>query len=73
MTFPHFSLLLGTAAFFYLAYRQFYLRQNVNQLERRGKLTSDAAARIRKKPMRLIGWICITAGVMFGILAFFGS
>jgi len=70
MTFTHFGLLLGAAVFVYLGYQQFYLRQNVDQLERQGRLTSEAAARIRKKPMRLIGCVCITAAVMFAILAF---
>jgi hypothetical protein len=70
---PDFSLLLGTAAFIYFGYKQFYLRQHVDRLERAGELSSDAAIRIRKKPMRLIGWICITAGLLFAILAFFGS
>ena len=73
MTFVHFSLLLGSAAFFYLGYQQFYLRKNVDQLQRQGRLTAEGAARIRRKPMRLIGWICIAAGIMFGILAFLGS
>ncbi len=73
MTSLDFSLVVGAAAFFYLGYQQFHLRQNVDQLEQQGKLTPAAAARIRKKPMRLIGGICMTAGVMFGILAFVGS
>jgi hypothetical protein len=71
MTFPpHFSFLLGTAAFFYIGWHQFYLRRNADHLERRGKLSSEAVARIRKKPMRLIGWVCISAGVAFLALAF---
>ena len=70
---PDLLLLLGAAAFIYLGYKQFSLRQNVDRLERAGQLPPDAAMRIRKKPMRLIGWTCITAGVAFAILAFFGS
>jgi hypothetical protein len=64
------SYLLGTAAFFYIGWHQFYLRRNVDRLERAGKLSSEAAARIRKKPMRLIGCLCLSAGLAFLALAF---
>jgi hypothetical protein len=56
---------------FYLGYRQFYLRKNLDMLEREGKLQSDAAARIRKKPMVLLGWMGIVAGVGFLAKSFF--
>ncbi len=62
--------LLATAAFLYLGIHQFKLRRNVDELERTGKLPRDAAARVRKKPMRLIGWTCIAAALGFLVLAF---
>jgi hypothetical protein len=64
------GLLLGAAAFLYLGFHQFHLSKNVDELERRGKLHPDAAARVRKKPMRKIGWRLIAAGCFFVILAF---
>jgi hypothetical protein len=43
---------------------QIFRAQNVDRLEREGKISPDAAARIRKKPMKLIG-----AGIiLFGVL-----
>ncbi len=71
MTF-HFDFLylIGAALFFYTGYHQFYLRRNVDQLERLRKLTTEAAARVRKKPMRLIGWTCLIAGAGFAFLGF---
>jgi hypothetical protein len=71
MTFRFDFLYLAAAAlFFYTGYHQFYLRQNVDQLERSGRLTPDAAARVRKKPMRLIGCLGFFAGLGFLFLAF---
>ncbi len=63
--------LVAAALFFHLAYRQFYLHRNVDQLERDGKLTPDAAARIRRKPMKLIGWMGIIGGIGLLAKAFF--
>ena len=65
-----FLYLVGAALFLYTGYHQFYLRRNVDQLERSGRLTTEAAARVRKKPMRLIGWICVIAGAGFLLLGF---
>ncbi len=65
-----FLYLIGAALFFYTGYHQFYLRRNVDQLERSGKLTPEAAIRVRKKPMRLIGWMCFFAGAGFVFLSF---
>lgn len=65
-----FLYLIGAALFFHTGFHQFYLRRNVDQLERAGKLTSDAAARIRRKPMRLIGCAGLIAGAGFLLLAF---
>ena len=62
--------LLGAALFLYTGYHQFFLLRNVDQLERSGKLTAEAAARVRKKPMRLIGGICLLAGAAFLLLGF---
>ena len=65
-----FLYLLGAALFFYFGYHQFYLRRNVDQLERSGRLTPDTATRIRKKPMRLIGSVFFVAAAAFLILCF---
>ena len=65
-----FLYLLGAALFFYFGYHQFYLQRNVDQLERSGRVTPDTAARIRKKPMRLIGSIFFVAGAAFLLLSF---
>jgi len=71
MTFRfNFIYFIGAAMFFYAGYPQFYLRRNVDQLERTGKLDSNVAARIRQKPMSLIGWMGIIAGCGFLFLAF---
>jgi hypothetical protein len=37
-------------------FRQLYLAKNVDTLEREAKISADVAARIRKKPMKLIDW-----------------
>lgn len=65
-----FLYLVGAALFLYTGCHQFYLRQNVDQLERSGRLSSEAAARVRKKPMRAIGWLCLIAGTGFLLLGF---
>jgi hypothetical protein len=65
-----FIYLIGAALFFYTGFHQFYLARNVDQLERAGKITHDAAIRIRRKPMRLIGCAGLFAGAGFLLLAF---
>ena len=65
-----FLYFIGAAAFLYLGGLQFYLRRRVDQLECAGKLTPDAASRIRRKRMHLIGAICILAGLSFLALSF---
>jgi hypothetical protein len=72
---PHlnYGMLLGAVAFIGLGLHQFHLRKHVDELERVGKLTSEAAARIRKKPMRRTGWICVAAGMCFLLLSFLHS
>ena len=65
-----FLYLLGAALFFYFGYHQFYLRRNVDQLERSGRLTPDTATRIRKKPMRLIGCVFFVASAALLLLCF---
>jgi len=65
-----FLYLIGAALFLYTGYHQFYLRRNVDQLERSGRLTAEAATRVRRKPMRAIGWLCLIAGAGFLLLGF---
>ncbi len=65
-----FLYLVAAALFFYTGCHQFYLRRNVDQLERTGRLTPAAAARVRKKPMHLIGCLGLMAGAGFLFLAF---
>jgi hypothetical protein len=60
--------LLAAALFFYAGYHQFYLGRNVDRLERAGRLTPDTASRVRRKPMRLIGSLCLIAGAAFLLL-----
>lgn len=60
---------IGLAAlvvFVYEGIRQMWRAKHVDRLEKDGKIPSDMAARIRKKPMRLIGWSMI----IFGIILF---
>ena len=52
-------------------FRQLHLAKNVDALEREGKIGADVAARIRKKPMKLIGWTLIGAGIAFFVESFF--
>jgi hypothetical protein len=64
--------LVGAIAFICMGCHQFYLRKNVDRLERQGKVTPEAAVRIRKKPMALIGCILVLAGLGFLALGLFG-
>jgi hypothetical protein len=66
-------MLLGAVAFIGLGIHQFHLRKHVDELERAGKVTAEAAARIRRKPMRRAGWICVAAGICFLFLSFLNS
>jgi hypothetical protein len=43
--------LLAAALFAYEGCRQLYRTKNVDRLEQEGKIPSDVAARLRKKPM----------------------
>ena len=45
-------------------------RELLDELERAGRLTAETAARIRRKPMWLIGCAGIVAGLGFLVLAF---
>ena len=67
---PDYIWAVAAALFFYLAYKQFHLARHVNDLERAGRLTAETAARIRRKPMWLIGCAGIVAGLGFLVLAF---
>jgi hypothetical protein len=51
--------------------RQLHLAKNVDSLEREGKIPADMVARIRKKPMRLIGWGLICAGAALFVKSLF--
>jgi len=62
--------LIGTAIFFYAAYRRFYLCRNVDRLERAGKLKPRVAAWIRQNPKASSGWMWIIVGCSFLFLAF---
>jgi hypothetical protein len=62
---------LALAVFVHGGIRQLYLAKNVDALEREGKIPPDMAARIRKKPMKLIGWALICAGTAFFVQSLF--
>lgn len=62
---------LAFSVFTYEGFRQMYRAKHVDRLEREGKIPADMAARIRKKPMRLIGWACIFVGVAFLLQSIF--
>jgi predicted anti-sigma-YlaC factor YlaD len=47
------------------------LAKHVDRLEREGKIPADVAARIRKKPMRLIGWGGVCVGIAFLLQSIF--
>ena len=57
--------LLAFGVFTYEGFRQMYRAKHVDRLEREGKIPADVAARIRKKPMKLIGWSMVSVGVAF--------
>jgi len=57
--------LLAFSVFTYEGFRQMYRAKHVDRLEREGKIPSDIAARIRRKPMWLIGWGLIVGGLLF--------
>ena len=57
--------LLAFSVFTYEGFRQMYRAKHVDRLEREGKIPSDIAARIHRKPMRLIGWGLIVGGLLF--------
>jgi len=61
---------LGALVFFYVGYKQFHLAKHVDEFERNRRVSAETAARIRRKPMRLIGCLCIFAGLCFLLLAF---
>ena len=67
---PDYLWLLSALLFFYIGYKQFYLAKHVDELERARRLTGETAARIRRKPMRLIGALAIAGGLGFLLLAF---
>lgn len=63
--------LLGPAALIGLGCYQLYLRKNVEDLDRQGKIAPETAIRIRKKPMGLIGWTLILSGtILLALKAF---
>jgi len=57
--------LLAFSVFTYEGFRQMYRAKHVDRLEREGKIPSDIAARIPRKPMRLIGRGLIVGGLLF--------
>jgi hypothetical protein len=63
--------LFALALFVHGGLRQLYLAKNVDTLEREGKIPADMAARIRKKPMKLIGWTLICIGTAFFVQSLF--
>jgi hypothetical protein len=64
--------LLAFGVFTYEGFRQMYRAKHVDRLEREGKIPADLAARIRKKPMKLIGWGSVAVGIAFLLIAVFG-
>jgi hypothetical protein len=67
---PDYIWVVAAVLFFYVAYKQFHLWKHVDELERAGRVTAETAARIRRKPMWLIGCAGIVAGLGFLVLAF---
>jgi hypothetical protein len=63
--------ILAFSLFTYEGFRQMYRAKHVNRLKSEGKIPPDMATRIRKKPMRLIGWGCICVGVAFLLQSIF--
>jgi hypothetical protein len=67
MNIPIGNRVIGVAAFAACTFegcRQIYRAKHVDRLEQEGKIRPDMAARIRKKPMRLIG----ASIMLFGVL-----
>ena len=54
-----------------MRFRQLYLVRNVDALKRDGKVAPDIAARIRNKPMKVIGWGSVCVGVAFFVQTLF--
>ena len=67
---PDYIWLVAAVLFFYVGYKQFHLAKHVDALERAGRLTTETAVRVRRKPMWLIGGMSIFAGLGFLLLAF---
>jgi len=68
MRIPVGNLIIGVAAFAVFTFegcRQIYRARHVDRLEQEGKIPADTAARIRKKPMILIGSGLIVVGIFF--------
>ena len=65
--------LLAFGVFTYEGFRQMYRAKHVDRLESEGKIPPDMAARIRKKPMKLIGWGLVAFGVSFLFMKLFGG
>ena len=63
--------LLVFTVFTYEGFRQMYRAKHVDRLERDGKIPADMAARICKKPMKLIGWAMVCAGIAFLLIDLF--
>jgi hypothetical protein len=62
---PIWNLIIGVVVFVvcvYEGWRQMHRAKHVDRPEREGKIPPDMAARIRKKPMKLIGWGLIFFG-----------
>jgi hypothetical protein len=64
--------LLAFGVFTYEGFRQMYRAKHVDRFEREGKIPPDMAARIRRKPTRLIGWTLICVGIAFLLMNLFG-
>ena len=62
---------LAFSVFTYEGFRQMHRAKHVDRLEREGKITADMAARIRRKPMRLIGWGLVCVGIVFLLQSIF--
>jgi hypothetical protein len=62
---------LAFGVFTYEGFRQMHRAKHVDRLEREGKIPADMAARIRKRPMKLIGWACVFVGVAFLLQSIF--
>ena len=62
---------LAFGVFTYEGFRQMYRAKHVDRLESEGKIPANMAARIRKKPMKLIGWGSVAVGIAFLLLSIF--